>query len=165
MKNQMMMAAGLALLPTLAMAGPDFSGTWVRDNGKSDPPGYPVYWLTRAAPGGFGGNQETVVEVRQSAGSLQVVNPNRPLRTYALDGQPHAATTDTGLQKASVTASAQDEGLTITTAQPYGGMPGNVAASFKETWRLSADGKVLTITTVRDLPAKQQTSKDVYNRR
>jgi len=82
-----------------------------------------------------------------------------------LDGKPHETLTDTGLQKATITASAQDDGLSITTAQPYGGMPGNVSASFKESWSLSPDGKVLTVTLVRSSPAKQQVTRDVFNRR
>ena len=166
MKKYLPAALCLALLPTLAFAAPDFSGTWVRDNAKSDPNNYPVYWLTRVTPaaGGFG-NQETVVEVRQSAASLQVVNPTRPFRSYVLDGKPHEALTDTGLQKATITAATQDDGLTITTAQPYSGMPGNVSATYKESWSLSADGKVLTVTLIRSTPAKQQVTKDVFNRR
>lgn len=167
MKTKAMMALALALAPTLAWAAPDFSGNWVRDNARSDPGNYPVYWLTRVAPGGGGGggNQEQVVEIRQTGGSLLVTNPARPVRTYALDGKAHAAATDTGLQRASITAAVQDDALTITTAQPYGGMPGNVAATFTDTWRLSTDGKVLTITTVRDTPARRQESKEVFNRR
>lgn len=165
MKTRLVMALGLALLPTLALAAPDFSGNWVRDAAKSDPGNYPVYWLTRVAPGGGFGNQEQVVEIRQTADSLVVINPARPVRTYALDGKAHVAATDNGLQKAAITAAVQDDGLTITIAQPYGGMPGNVAATFTDTWRLSADGKVLTITTVRDTPARRQESKEVFNRR
>jgi len=167
MKTQLSIALALALAPTLALAAPDFSGAWVRDNAKSDPGNYPVYWLTRVAPaaGGGGGNQEQVVEIRQTAASLQVVNPARPVRTYALDGNAHVTATDNGLQQAAITAAVQDDGLTITSKQPYGSMPGNVAATFTDTWRLSADGKVLTITTVRDTPARRQESKEVFNRR
>jgi hypothetical protein len=166
MKTQLSIALALALAPTLALAAPDFSGAWVRDAAKSDPANYPVYWLTRVAPGaGGGGNQEQVVEIRQTGASLVVVNPARPVRTYALDGKAHVTATDNGLQKAAITAAVQDDGLTITTAQPYGSMPGNVAATFTDTWRLSADGKVLTITTVRDTPARRQESKEVFNRR
>jgi len=167
MKTQLSIALALALAPTLALAAPDFSGNWVRDAAKSDPGNYPVYWLTRVAPGGGGGpgNQEQVVEIRQTGAALVVVNPARPVRTYALDGKAHVTATDNGLQQASITAAAQDDGLTITTKQPYGGMPGNVAATFTDTWRLSADGKVLTITTVRDTPARRQESKEVFTRR
>ncbi|OYU69960.1 MAG: hypothetical protein CFE28_08085 [Alphaproteobacteria bacterium PA2] len=166
MKKYLAPAICLALLPSLALAAPDFTGIWVRDNAKSDPNNYPVYWLTRVTPGAGGfGNQETVVEVKQSATALQVINPTRPFRSYVLDGRPHETLTDTGLQKATITAATQDDGLTITTAQPYGGMPGNVSATFKESWSLSADGRVLTVTTVRSLPAKDQVSRDIFNRR
>lgn len=163
MKKHMMMALALALLPTLAMAAPDFSGTWARDASKSDPVNYPVYWLTRTAP--IGGGADAVVEIKQDAGSLQIANPARRFLNYALDGKAHAVAMETGLAKANLTATLQDDALTIATVQPYGGMPGNVMAKVKETWRLSANGKVLTITTIRDTPAKQQTSKEVFVRR
>jgi hypothetical protein len=165
MKTYSIMALVLALTPTLAMAVPDFSGTWVRDIGKSDPPGYPAYWVTRSAPTGFGGGGDPVMDVRQSATSLQVTLTNRPLRNYALDGKPRMVPADTGLQTATVTASADSDAVTIATSQPFGGLPGNVTMKATETWRLSADGKVLTLTTVRETPAKQQTFKEVYNRK
>jgi hypothetical protein len=169
MKKPLMIALGLtlglALAPSLAMAAPDFSGTWVRDKAKSSPEPYPLYWLTRSQPGGFGGNQDPVMQVKQTASGLQVVDPVHPQRSYALDGRPHTVTMDTGMRQASVTAAVQSDALTIASSEPYGGMPGNVTANARETWRLSADGKVLTITTVVETPAKQQSFTEVYNRR
>jgi hypothetical protein len=167
MKNSLKIALGLALLPTLAFAA-DFSGSWVRDAAKSDAVGYPVYWVTRVVPavgGGGGGNNEVVAEVKQTPQALQVVYPNRPLRNYPLDGQSRTVTTDTGIQKANVTAKAVGETLVVSTVQSYGGMPGNVPTTTNETWMLSPDGKVLTISTVRNSPATTQTFKEVYNKR
>jgi hypothetical protein len=159
------MALGLALLPALAMAAPDFNGTWVRDPASSDRISYPVYWLTRSQPGGFNGGGQQVMQVKQSAGALQVADAVHPTRSYALDGRPHSVTMDSLVQKASVTASVQGDDLVVAATEPYGGMPGNVSANVKETWSLSPDGKVLTITTVRETPAGRQSSKEVYNRR
>ncbi|MBU3079059.1 hypothetical protein [Sphingomonas quercus] len=160
----MMLAAGLMLSPSLAMAAPDFNGSWVRDRTASDPSFYPLYWLARSTQTA-GGNQELVVQIQQTGGTLQVTNPQRPQRTYTLDGKPHSVSTDTGVQKANVTASLGADALTIATVGPYGGMPGNVSTTTTETWRLSPDGKVLTVSTVRASPAKQETLKEVYNRR
>lgn len=167
MKTSMKIALGLALFPGLAFAA-DFSGAWVRDAAKSDAVGYPVYWITRVLPavgGGGGGNNEVVLDVKQTAAALQVTQNNRPLRTYALDGQSRTIATDTGLQSANVTAKADGDTLVVSTTQPFGGLPGNVSATTSETWALSGDGKVLTITTVRDSPAKKQSFKEVYNKR
>jgi hypothetical protein len=43
-------------------------------------------------------------------------------------------------------------------------MPGNVTLKVKEAWSLSPDGKTLTITTTRDIPARHQEYKEVYTR-
>jgi hypothetical protein len=155
------------LLPAMAFAEPDFSGTWVRDGAKSDVVPNTMYWLTRGveAGGGRGRNTQTVIEVQQSAGRMQVTDPARPLRTLMLDGKPHAVPTDTGIQTATVIATVQGDTLTVSTTQPFGGMPGNSTLKITETWSLSPDGKVLTVRTERELPALRQTFNEIYNRR
>ena len=155
------------LLPALAFAEPDFSGTWVRDSAKSDVVPNTMYWLTRGveAGGGRGRNTQSVIEVQQSAGRVPVADPARPPRTLMLDGKPHAVPTDTGIQIATVVATVQGDTLTVSTTQPFGGMPGNATLKITETWSLSPDGKVLTVRTERDLPALRQSFSEVYNRR
>ena len=66
---------------------------------------------------------------------------------------------------ATVVATVQGETLTVSTTQPFGGMPGNATLSITETWSLSPDGKVLTVRTERELPALRQTFNEIYNRR
>ncbi len=73
--------------------------------------------------------------------------------------------TDTGIQMATVVASVQGDTLTVSTTQPFGGMPGNATLKITETWSLSPDGKVLTVKTERDLPALRESFNEVYNRR
>ncbi len=169
MKTSYLTMLGIAcLLPVVALAAPDFSGSWVRDNAKSDRDIYPLYWLTRGVdPGGGGGpgNGEYVISVRHDAKGLQVTDPQRPQRTYVLDGKPRTVPTDTGIEKANITAGLQGETLVIDTVQPYGGMPGNATLKVKEEWSLSADGKMLTVTTTRDVPAVKQTQKAIYSRK
>jgi hypothetical protein len=145
----------------------EFSGAWVRDGAKSDVVPNTMYWLTRGvdAGGGRGRNNQTVIEVQQSAGRMQISEPTRPLRTLILDGKPHSAPTDTGLQTAETTAMMQGETLIVSTTQPFGGMPGNLMLKVTETWSLSADGKVLTVRTERDTPAARQAFSEIYNRR
>jgi hypothetical protein len=155
------------LVPAMAFAEPDFSGAWVRDGAKSDVVPNTMYWLTRGveAGGGRGRNTQTVIEVQQSAGRIQVADPSRPPRTLMLDGKPHPVPTDTGIQMATVVATVQGDTLTVSTTQPFGGMPGNVTLRITETWSLSPDGKVLTVRTERDLPASRQSFNEIYNRR
>ena len=155
------------LLPALAFAEPDFSGTWVRDSAKSDVVPNTMYWLTRGveAGGGRGRNTQTVIEVQHSAGRVQVADPARPPRTLMLDGKPHAVPTDTGIQMATVVATVQGDTLTVSTTQPFGGMPGNAILRITETWSLSPDGKVLTVRTERELPAQRLSFSEIYNRR
>ena len=145
----------------------EFSGTWVRDGAKSDLVPNTMYWLTRGidAGGGRGRNNQTVIEVQQGAGRMQVSDPARPLRTLMLDGKPHSVPTDTGIQTATVVATMQGDTLIVSTTQPFGGMPGNATLKITETWSLSADGKVLTVRTERDFPALRQSFNEIYNRR
>jgi hypothetical protein len=164
-KKLILIAMAAAMLPAFAMAA-DVSGVWVRD-AKSDARPDTMYWLTRGVTngGGGGGAQEFVLTVKQDPAALVVTNPNLKLRSVPLDGKPHTIKTDTGIQSATVTAVNQANALQITTMQPFGGMPGNATLTVKESWTLSPDGKVLTVTTVRQLPARTETDKQIYNRR
>jgi hypothetical protein len=166
MNRQFLLALGMSVLPVLAFAAPDFSGTWVLDRSKSDAAPNAMYWLTRGVdPGGGRGNAETLMTVRQDATSLQVAASQSVVRVYTLDGKPHTRATDTGVEKAAVTAMLQADTIVIATTQPYGGMPGNATLKIKEVWSLSPDGKALTVTTARDVPAAQQNFKQVYQRK
>lgn len=166
MTRRVLMMTAL-LLPAIAFAEPDFSGSWVRDGARSDVVPNTMYWLTRGvdAGGGRGRNSQVVIEVQQAAGRMQVTDPARPVRTLLLDGKPHEVPTDTGIQKATVVATSQGNTLTVSTTQPFGGMPGNLTLKTTETWSLSPDGKVLTVRTERDTPALRQAFTEIYNRR
>ena len=167
-------------LPMLAMAAaPDFNGAWVRDSANSDPAPSSM-WLTMnggpggarggpaaggrgAAPGRGFGPAQVILTVHQDAKTVQT-DSQGVTRNYTLDGKPHSTPTDTGIEKATVTANLQGDTLVIDTAQPYGGMPGNATLDIKEVWSLSSDGNTLTITTTRDVPAEKQTFKQIYTK-
>lgn len=163
MKKALLML-GLMLLPTVALAAPNFSGTWLRNSANSDPAPYPLYWITRPGPGFAGRNNKTYITVQQDADTLQVSDSQHPVRKYTLDGKPHSRVTDNMMEKAVVTAAVQGNDLVIDTTKPYGSMPGNVTLKEKEVWSTSPDGKTLTITITRDTPARQKTIKEVYDR-
>ena len=82
-----------------------------------------------------------------------------------LDGKLHMVHTDTGVQMATVVATVRGDTLTISTTQPFGGMPGNATLRITETWSLSPDGKTMAVRTERDLPALRQTFNEIFNRR
>lgn len=153
-----------ALLPAMAAAA-DFSGAWVRDAAATKAAPYPNYWLTRSAPAGGNNNAAFVLTVQQNADSVRVTDPIHPQRTYRLDGKPQTMPTDSGMAKVTTTAKMTGEKLSVLTVQPYGGMPGNVLMRANESWDISPDGQILTITTVRESPATKQTYTEIYKRR
>ena len=177
MKKHIMTAVGLALLglPVVTFAASNFSGSWLRDASKSDQVPNTMYWLTgpgagggagggRGGPGGGRGPQVPMV-IQQDANSLEITQPQGDVHKYMLDGKPHTRPTDTGIQKATVTARIQGDTLVISTEQPWGGMPGNISLDVKEVWALSADGSALTITTTRTDAAAVKTYKVVYTKK
>src|SRR5579862_1483757 len=165
MKRHILIALGTALLglPALAAAA-NFTGAWVRDAEKSDRPPDAMYWLTRNEGGGGGGGRgrggnQPPMTVQQDAGSLQITDPGGSVHKYMLDGKPHVMPTATGIQKATITTKVEGDTIAIGTAQPYGGMPGNITLDVKDVWTLSPDGKTLTITTTRDSAAAKTVTK------
>lgn len=166
MRNFTKMALLVAALGTSAAAfAADFSGAWARDASRSKSAPYPNYWLTRSpAVGGGNPNAPFVVRVEQNATGVVVVHPQLPQRSYVTDGKARMSRADSGLVQVSTTAAMAGDTLKVTTVQPYGGMPGNVTMTATETWSLSADGKELTIDTVRELPAQTQRFTEVFKR-
>jgi len=173
MKIYLAMIVAMALfgLPAFSIAAQDFSGSWVRDNVKSDPAPN-MYWLTRepnsggaGGGGGRGAPAPLVTTVQHDTNSLTVTNPSGAVQKYTLDGKPFSKATDTGMARAVISASTQGNTVVISTTQPWGGMPGNASLEIKEVWSLSPDGKVLTVTTHRNAPAVQNSYKTVYNKK
>ena len=186
-----MVALSFVGFAALSIAAQNFSGSWVRDNAKSDPTPNAQYWLTRdpnsggagggggrgnaggGRGGGGGGRGNTgggaapgaTTTVQQDGNTLTVTSPSGAVQKYTLDGKPFSKPTDTGVAKATISATTQGDTLVITTTQPWGGMPGNASLEIKEIWSLSPDGKVLTVTTNRNTPALQNSFKTVYNKK
>lgn len=165
--KRFLLTMAVVLVPVMSFAQPSFSGTWVRDGAKSDVVPNTMYWLTRGvdAGGARGRNTQLVIEIQLAAGRIEIADPARNLRTLWPDGKPRSVPTDTGLQTATVTAKVLGDTLTVSSTQPFGGMPGNSILQVTETWSVSPDGKVLTIKTERELPASRQEFTEIFNRK
>jgi hypothetical protein len=179
-RKNILIGLGIALfgLPLVAMAAPNFSGSWVRDNAKSENVPEPM-WLTRSTTAGRGGGgggraggpgargpgPEVIMTVQQDAGSMTVTSPQGVVTKYSLDGKAMMNATETDMAKASVSASMQGDTFVITTTRPYGGMPGNVTLQQKEVWSLSPDGKALSITVTQSSPAIDKTFHQMYTKK
>lgn len=156
---------GIGLL-ALAVAAPNFSGTWVRDKAKSDPPG-----MGRPGGGGGGGQApdvEITLTIKQDANTFEVATQrgDRPPMEakYTLDGKENSNTTGRG----STVSKSKWSGdkLTIEGVRKFSGPNGEMEMPFKEEYSLSADGKALTVTSTTTPPqGEPRTSKQVYNKK
>lgn len=168
MKKTMLMILGLTILPAMAVAQSDFSGTWVVDTARSEHASDQNYWLVRSE---LQRRNPPALTVEHDGETLEVYEETNVLSrydypaTYIADGENRTVTARTGVTQADITATWQEDGtLVIEKVQPWGGMPGNVTLETREVWKLSADGDQLYITTTHDSPARIFTYTQVYDR-
>jgi hypothetical protein len=168
MKNKLMIILGLAMLPLAACAQSDFGGTWVANPGESEPGVDTDYWFGRLSPEVPG---QPDLKVEQDGNTISVYEEARVLArydypaVYVADGKAHEVTdSGTGLAKISITTNWDGDDLVIDSVKPWGSMPGNITLNSREVWKLSADGKKLSITTTQSSPAKVITYTQVYDR-
>lgn len=168
MKKILLTALGFVMAPMMAIAQPDFSGTWVADSDRSEPALNELYWFGRL-PNDPVRVQDLVIE--QNGNTLEVYEEGRVLTRYAIpavyvaDGQERTVTVEnTGLTEQDMTASWEDNKLVIEIEKPWGGMPGNATLHTREEWMLSPDGDSLYITTQHNSPADNFAYTVVYNR-
>ena len=164
MRNTILAAAAAFALTGMAEAA-DFSGTWVRASAPVAASGYPTYWLVRSEPIIGGGGQNYVMEVKQQGNALQVTDPTHPARSFTADGQRRTVRGDSHLVPVTRTATMTDDTMTLVTTGAYGEMPGNVSSTETQTWALSRDKRVLTISTVRMSPGQTIGFSEVFTRR
>jgi len=149
----------------------NFSGDWALDAEKSVFPAPPG-----GGAGGPGGRRgETKLKVTQTGTTLTVVrtSPGRDgaevitTDNITADGKESQSTGGREGSVRKVTAKWSDDQNTVvitssTTSSFGGGEPMTIPG--KETWSLSADGKVLTIDSERSFQGNAMTSKLVYNK-
>jgi hypothetical protein len=152
------LVAALAL-PTLAgaQAKPDFSGKWVQDMDKSDPPGGP-------GGGGRGPAGPQNLAITQTAVELAIERetPNGVVKTvYKLDGSESENQTARGTSRTKSTW----EGATLVTAgtQTMNMQGSEVTIEMKEVRSLDADGAMVVVTTTKS-PMGERTRKVVFKK-
>lgn len=156
-KALLLIAIGLCL-SAVAVAGIDFSGTWVLDPAKSDP-------MAGGRGGGGGGAAPTgpvEIVVTQAGNDLTITRSfgGTAMETkYTMDGAEHTATSQRGDLKYKAVLGADGLTVTGTRTTQRGDQP------MKEAYTLSADGKVLTIATTRTGQQGETTTKQVYNKK
>jgi hypothetical protein len=147
-----------------AQSKPDFSGTWVLDREKSDPPGM--------GPGGGQGpgaslTGDITITITQTANELKIqreLPSGRMTSTYALDGTESKNTGPRGGETRSKSHWDGDKLLTEG-QQTMNGPDGQVTIDFKEVRRLDNDGKNMVVDSTRTSPRGTQTRKTVFNRK
>ncbi len=148
---------GIALL-ALAVAAPNFSGTWVRDKAKSDP--------MMGRGGGQAPDIEITLTIKQDANNFEVTT-QRGERTseakYTLDGKENKNTMGRG--ETISKSKWNGDTLMIEGVRKFSGPNGEMEMQFKEGYALSADGKVLTVTSTMTSPQGERTFKQVYNKK
>jgi hypothetical protein len=167
MKRSLAGFVAIVMLLGLAIAQektPNFSGTWVLDRSRSDP------------PGGFGGgrgggpmaNAEVVLIIEHQEPTLKItrlVKTPQGDRTqelvYTTDGKENK---NPGMRGAEVKSKSKwDKGKLVTKASQTIETPqGTVDLEITEIRSLSEDGKTLTVETTTVSPMGERTRKEVY---
>jgi len=161
-------------------AEPNFSGTWVRDKDKSDPMGM---GMRAGGPGGPGregsqprprGDAMITLVVKHSGNDLAVERrvsfggqERPPLeQKFTLDGRENSNPTfGRGGQGVLKSKSKLNNGKVVIDGSSTMSTPqGDFDIGTHEEWELSADAKLLTITTTRSTPMGDNTSRQVYNK-
>jgi len=156
------LVAGSFVLPSSVVAQKQsgFSGKWKINTAKSDPP---------PQRGGGGGGPEwagMTLVVTQTAEAIKVeqtMGERMQTMTYYLDGRE---STNSGMRGAEMKSTSKWDGAALVTTgstnieTPQGAME----IKTKETRTLSADGKTMTVVTVRQTPRGEQTRTTVFDK-
>ncbi len=154
----LVLALAVAATGAMAQGKTNFSGTWVRDAARSDAP-----------PAGRGGRGGMMAEdsrtITQTATELTVEikrGENVQKLVYKLDGSESVNPAGRGGEVRSK-VSWDGAKLVINSSQTMS-MGGNeMTITTKEVWEIAADG-TLTITTTRQTPQGERTTKSVYTK-
>lgn len=172
MRRSVVVGVILLLAACMAFAAADFSGTWVMDKEKSDP-----IRMGRGGPGGGGGgggapaDLEVALVINHSGNDMKVVrkmtmggNTRESEMKYTLDGTENTNPGMMGRGEVKSKSKVEGDKLIIEGTQSMQTQQGDFQINTKDEYSLSADGKVLTVTTTRSTPQGERTTKAVYNK-
>ena len=140
-----------------AQGKPDFSGSWVFNQGKSGR--------------GTSGNSPTLpfpseIEVKQTPTEVTVavatVRQKPVVAAYKLDGSPVKVEMTGGVSETSE-ARVDGSNLVITSRRTFPSPIGEVVVNFKEVWTL--DGNALTIEKTRSTDLENTSAKAVFDKK
>ena len=154
MKRACFLAAIMLLLAAVAVAGVDFSGTWVPNESKSDP--------APAGRGGGGGGGAAELTIKQAGNVLTIsrtMGQNAVETAYTMDGAEHTSTSQRGDLKYKAVISGNSVHITGTQASQRGDRP------VDQTYTLSDDGKTLTLSSVNQGQDGSTTRKQVFDKK
>ena len=158
-----LLCAMMLSIVSVSAAPSDFSGTWMRDNAKSEGLGR-------------GGDAEVTWIVKQDGKTLTVETKTvmggeeRPSQavTYNLDGSETTAETG-GRMPGKVTSKAKwmNDGKTleINSVRNVNIQGNDVTITSKEHWELADSGKMLKVHRVTESPRGTQESTLVFNKK
>jgi hypothetical protein len=168
-----LLAGSVVAAAAYAQSKPDFSGTWVLDRDRSDPPGMgpgggpggPGGGPGRPGGAGFQGAQ--TLTIVQSGAELKLQREGRDgpvTSTYALDG---SESRNAGFRGGESRSKSHWDGEALVTEgkQTMETPEGSVTMDFKEVRRLADDGKTMVVETTRTSPRGTTTRKTVYTKK
>ncbi|MGH2646379.1 MAG: hypothetical protein ACRDE8_02385 [Ginsengibacter sp.] len=149
---------GTAFTNISTISRPDFSGTWLINEGKSEFGEHPLYIASRQ------------IKVKQNDDDIFIerVNMDDSLsysETISFDGQ--ASKSITTVKRAKVARIKWDDSFEKFTEEADYSIEGDgnkPAFTSAETWSMSGDGNTLTIFTLFEVPAATYSIKAVYDR-
>ena len=158
MKRVLLMALMTAVIlpfPARAQTKTDFSGTWMLDTAKSDPP--------PQGRGGGGGGGGGTVTIKQTANELSITSEGRggpQTLVYKLDGSEstNQMMGRGGAQTVKSTAKWDGSSLVIETTRDFQGTP----ITTKEVRRLDNGGKEMQVESTTQTPNGELKRKIVY---
>ena len=154
----------ILLIPDLAAAQTDFSGTWAYNQSKSDQPGGGGGGRGRMMGGGTSDmviTQEGNTITIKTTGRDREGNEQERIETIIVDGEPHEVST--GRRTSTVTATWKNGSLVVvsTSSMQQGEF------TITTTYTLQAEGKELVVAT--EMPAMGGrgggTTKRVYDKK
>jgi hypothetical protein len=159
-KALLLFAIGIGLV-AIAVAGVDFSGTWVFDASKAPQAGGPPGGGGGGMGGGrgMGGGNMTITQTGNELTISQMRGEQEQKTVYIMDGAEHSSEAAGGTMKYKAVLSGDTVAITGTRTTQRGEMPLNTK------YTLSADGKVLTVTNVMNMGGEERVMTSAYNKK